>query len=352
MLGAILASAVVLFGLLLYTIMPGGAKQKERNKFFGRSFAHRGLHTRDQKIPENSMAAFRRAVEAGYGIELDIQLSKDKKIVVFHDDTLTRACGVDKRVDELTLAELQELPLFGTEERIPLFFDVLMLIQGQVPLIVELKTGRQNADLCKMSSEMMVAYQGPICMESFNPAIVGWFRDRSKTILRGQLSAPAKSFRSLPKMQAFLLSHMMTNGVARPQFIAFRAAKKNLMVKLVHKIGCMSVVWTVDETMDAATYEAENDCVIFQYYEPDVAFKEPEEIRKINGVDDEPFLPSSLFAGKNKKNAPADEPPAQPEETPEEEPAPLEEAPVTPEEEPVSPPPVLKKDGTVSQYDE
>lgn len=320
LIGSIFTSLVVLSFLFLYMIMPGGAKQDERNKFFGRNFAHRGLHSKDQRVPENSLPAFAKAAEAGYGIELDIQLSKDKKIVVFHDDMLTRACGVEKRVDELTFEELRQLRLFDTEETIPLFSEVLELIDGRVPLIVELKTGRQNEDLCKMSAEMMRAYKGPICMESFNPAIVGWFRDHSKHIFRGQLAAPAKDFRSLPKMQAFLLSHLLTNGVSRPQFIAFRAAPKNALVKLVHKIGAMSVVWTVDDTMDAAAYEADNDCVIFQYYLPEPAYKEPELLREINGLVDE-----------------EEEELAQEPELP---------------EEPASIPPQKKADGSISEYDE
>lgn len=102
-------------------------------------FAHRGFFTPDQRIPENSMPAFLAAAENGYGIEMDIQLTKDNQVVVFHDHTLTRMCGIDLPVRELTYEELQKFPLAGTQERIPLFKDVLKAVHGRVPLLVEIK---------------------------------------------------------------------------------------------------------------------------------------------------------------------------------------------------------------------
>ena len=96
----------------LFLLAPGASSKRQRAPFWGVNFAHRGLHTRDKSVPENSMEAFRLAAEAGYGIELDVQLSKDGQVVVFHDDTLSRVCGVDGRVDEKTYEELRQLSLF------------------------------------------------------------------------------------------------------------------------------------------------------------------------------------------------------------------------------------------------
>ena len=130
---------VALFCLYFYCIMPRLSRKKEAQAFLHHLFAHRGLFAKDQSIPENSMAAFSNAVAHGYGIELDIQLTKDKQLVVFHDHTLTRMCGIDLPVCEMTYEELRKYTLLDTDERIPLFKDVLDLVNGKVPLLVEIK---------------------------------------------------------------------------------------------------------------------------------------------------------------------------------------------------------------------
>ena len=121
----------VLLGMWLFLIAPGRSSRAERTPFEGRAFAHRGLYKLDQSIPENSLPAFQRAVENGYGAELDVQRTKDGQIVVFHDDSMRRACGVDRPIRDFTYEELQQFPLFGTQERIPLFSDVLRIFNGK-----------------------------------------------------------------------------------------------------------------------------------------------------------------------------------------------------------------------------
>ena len=152
--GWILALAV-LAGLWLFLIAPGRASREKRAPFEGRAFAHRGLYEPDQSVPENSLEAFRRAVEAGCGAELDVQRTRDGQIVVFHDDSMQRACGVDKPIRDFTYEELQAFPLFGTEARIPLFSDVLAVFGGKQPLIVELKYGPDWALLCEATRRML-----------------------------------------------------------------------------------------------------------------------------------------------------------------------------------------------------
>ena len=143
----LLGAAAVLAPLAM--LFPGGSTRRQRAPFQGVNFAHRGLHTRDRAVPENSLEAFRLAARAGYGIELDVRLTRDGQVVVFHDNDLKRLCGVDKRVDELDWAELQKLKLCGSEEGIPLFSDALDVIRGRGPLIVELKNGPRNRELCE-----------------------------------------------------------------------------------------------------------------------------------------------------------------------------------------------------------
>ena len=262
--GCLLAAPVVL-------LAPGQAAESKKTPFLGRNFAHRGLHSEDQRVPENSLRAFALAAEAGYGMELDVQLSKDGQVVVMHDDTLDRACGVAARVDELELDELKKLPLFGTDERIPLFSEVLALVNGRTPLIVELKNGPRNDELCEKTWALLRTYPGAYCIESFNPLIVAWFRFHAPTVLRGQLAQlPEEYVRAGRKLaEALILGNTLLNVAARPQFIAYRIGPKPVTVQFAEALGAMPFGWT-SHSRDS---EAGRDAVIFEYYRPDVRFK-------------------------------------------------------------------------------
>ena len=130
---------VIILLLYLWLIKPGIADRPDIASLMGHYYAHRGLHDNETDAPENSMNAFKKAIDAGYGIELDVQLTKDRIPVVFHDETLKRVCGVDGRVRDYTYEELQQFRLCRSDERIPLFSDFLKLVDGKVPLIIEIK---------------------------------------------------------------------------------------------------------------------------------------------------------------------------------------------------------------------
>lgn len=262
----------ILFFLVLL-ILPGRSTASMRAPFLHRNMAHRGLHTKDKKVPENSLAAFKAAVDAGYGIELDIQFSKDEKIVVFHDDTLKRVCGIEGRVDDYTYEELQKFSLCGTNEHIPLFTDFLAVVNGSVPFILEFKNGPKNDLLCEHAYEILKEYNGDYCIESFQPLIVGWFKRNAPHVLRGQLSAPVSDFKGqLNKFNAFFLSRLLTNVVCRPHFIAYHKEKRSWLVKLTDHLGAMRVVWTVRDSDDHKQLESINDTVIFEFYHPEVKY--------------------------------------------------------------------------------
>ena len=261
---------IVATALPLALLAPGRATKRQKAPFWGVNFAHRGLHTRDKSIPENSLPAFERAARAGYGIELDVQLSKDGRVVVFHDDTLDRVCGVHARVDEKTWAELQELRLCGTEYGIPLFSEVLKTVRGRGPLIVELKNGRHNRELCEKTYAMLQDYRGEACIESFNPLIVAWFRFHARDLLRGQLASPTRDYlKDMGRGRAFLLSHCLMNIFSRPQFIAYKIGYRPPTVRLAEQLGAMKVGWTSHEPRN----ENRRDAVIFEFYRPKVQYK-------------------------------------------------------------------------------
>ncbi len=270
--GKLCLCAAAAAALPVFLAAPGRASRRDKAPFFGRNFAHRGLHSRDKSVPENSLEAFRLAAEAGYGAELDVQLSKDGQVVVFHDDTLDRVCGVHGRVDEFSFEELQTMRLCGTEHRIPLFSEVLRTVRGRGPLIVELKNGRRNRELCEKTYALLESYEGQACIESFNPLIVAWFRIHGRDLVRGQLAAPMKEYTKdgRSKAQAFVLSRCLLNFLARPQFIAYDLAPRPLIVRLSELLGAMKVCWT---SHDPAS-EKGKDAVIFEFYRPALRFRE------------------------------------------------------------------------------
>ncbi len=264
-----LGAAAVLTPLAM--LFPGGSTKRQRAPFLGMNFAHRGLHTRDRSIPENSLPAFENAAREGYGMELDVQLSKDGQVVVFHDDTLDRVCGVHARVDEKTWAELQELRLCGTEYGIPLFSEVLQTVRGRGPLIVELKNGRRNRELCEKTYALLAEYRGEACIESFNPLIVAWFRFHAPDLLRGQLAEQPEMYagEGIGRLGGWVLGNTLLNFAARPGFIAYRIGPKTAGVRVAEALGALRVGWT----SHSPASEIKRDTVIFEFYRPPVRFK-------------------------------------------------------------------------------
>lgn len=274
----ILLAAASLYLFLLYP----GKTIKERMLVFGQyRIAHRGLFNNITSAPENSLAAFQKAVDAGFGIELDVQLTKDREVVVIHDGDLHRTSGVNEKISDCTYAMLQEYRLFRSDEKIPKFSDVLSLVNRTVPIIVELKNSSSSdyAELCERTAACLDTYNGIFCIESFNPMIVHWFRINRPKYLRGFLSTDyhkelaALTCVQLPKLtflQKFTLTNCLMNSYIRPDFIAYNIQYRN---QLSYRIctglfGIVKVGWTIrsKEELDAA--ESSFDVIIFDSFLP------------------------------------------------------------------------------------
>jgi len=271
MIAVIIAAAlIVVFALYIFLLASGRLPKAAPSVLWQTRYAHRGLHDKENTLPENSLAAFAAAVEAGYGIELDINLTTDDQVVVFHDDDLKRMCGVERRIADCSWEELQACRLAGTEHGIPLFSEMLSLVNGRVPLVIELKNTKRNATLCEKAAAMLDAYTGPYCIESFHPGIVAWFRKHRPGVVRGQLAAGIREYGGQPWWQGLLLSSMLTNVWARPHFAAFRHqdAHGRLRLKLFRLTGGKLVAWTVRDTDDIAWCERFFDAIIFEYFQP------------------------------------------------------------------------------------
>jgi glycerophosphoryl diester phosphodiesterase len=272
----VIGIVLIFLAALIFCIAPGKMSpeaKKTAKIFYGLNCAHRGLHSEDQKIPENSLPAFAAARQGKYGVELDVQLSKDNQVVVFHDDDLLRVCGVDARVNSKTFYELSELKLLDTEDKIPLLTEVLEVL-GDTPVIVELKSaGSMNTKLCEETLKILRERGIHWCIESFDPRVGAWFRKNAPDVLRGQLSCPPTKFSGISKIQSILLGNLLTNFMSRPHFIAFSNTRRPLTVKLCHTMKPMKIIWTVLPTADIEECERENDAVIFEYYEPSPTYR-------------------------------------------------------------------------------
>lgn len=242
-------------------------RPKEMPKVY---YAHRGLHDNGSKAPENTLAAFQRAVDAGYGIELDVQLTKDGQVVVAHDFHLKRICGVDATIDSLTYKELQAYTVKKSKEHIPLFRDVLKLVDGKVPLIVELKVKDWKSDIAKKTDALLRSYDGVYCIESFHPAGLLWYRRHHPEICRGQLSCYYFEDEETRTPFHWVLTHLMLNFLTAPDFIAYDCLhKRELSMNLCRNIfGCPAVAWTIKSQTQLDECRSYFDYFIFERFTP------------------------------------------------------------------------------------
>ncbi len=259
----------LLAGLYLFCLA-GRRNHPLLKKLTGWKYAHRGLHREGR--PENSMAAFRAALDKGYGVELDIHLLKDGSLAVFHDGTLKRMAGADIKVEDLTADDLKNYPLAGTQEIIPLFEDVLALFDGKAPMVVELKCVDGNhAALCQAALQRLDVYKGDFCMESFDPRAVNWLRKNRPDICRGQLAENwYLSELKLHWALKFILTFHISNVFTRPDFIAYKYAHRKVFGTQVCRklLGLQGVSWTLKTQQEFDTATKEGWMPIFEGFEP------------------------------------------------------------------------------------
>lgn len=266
----LICCAVVLAVLYLLMIMPRMLRRADDKPFRGVLYAHRGLHDNASQAPENSMAAFQKAVEGGYGIELDVQLTKDKVPVVFHDYTLKRVCGAEGKVCEYTFEELQKFNLCQSEEKIPRFEDVLAMIDGKVPLIIEYKVEATDPSVCALADQILRAYDGLYCIESFNPLALLWYRRNHPQIMRGQLSDGFWKRGELKGVLYMILENLLLNFLAKPDFVAYNhKEERNLSRRLCRSLyRNTAVAWTIKNEEELAAARRNFDMFIFDSFVP------------------------------------------------------------------------------------
>ena len=238
-------------------------------------YAHRGLHDLSRDIPENSLPAFRRAIEYGFGAELDVHLLSDKSLAVFHDSALERMTGREGVIEDLTAAQLEEYTLGGTNETIPQLFEVLELFDAaKLPLVVEIKTrGGNHEALTARTVEELDRFRVPYVIESFDPRCLLWLRKNRPEIIRGQLAqdflAPGASA-GMGRAADRTLTRMVFNRSTKPDFVAYRFEDRNTpAMRLVRRLHSAEVFyWTIRTQEDLELAEEEGAQAIFEGFIP------------------------------------------------------------------------------------
>lgn len=266
MVGLVLTAGLMIL-IYLFMLAPRMTQRRRMKPFLENYWAHRGLHSMEKGIPENSMAAFKMAVKEGMGIELDVHMTKDRRLVVFHDDTLERVCGKPGQVEEMVYRELEECHLCGTSERIPLFSDVLRYVNGRVPLLIEVKLPSKNTEICVHLTEQLKEYNGPYLVQSFNCLVLGWLKRHRADILRGQLSSDlVKSDKTPHYLLRFCVKYLLSNCYTRPDFISYKLTDTdNISLWLIQHLFLAPVaVWTVRSAQAMAEARMRFNMYIFE----------------------------------------------------------------------------------------
>jgi len=270
---AVIAAAAVLFGIYLLLMAPRPRNPVMLEQFLGGQFAHRGLHDKENGVPENTLLAFQRAVEHGYGMEFDVRFTKDKQLVIMHDDSVERMTGVKALTSQTDLQQLMQLRVGGTDQRIPRFEQVLELVDGRTPLIVELKVcGDDFAQLGQAVCGMLDKYSGPYVIESFDPRLVHWLRKNRPDVVRGQLMEYYRRHGSkdFPAVLDFIIHSHIINCFGRPDFVAINHADRDtLPMRLSRRIfRTPEFDWTVRSQAEADASRADGSAYIFEGFIP------------------------------------------------------------------------------------
>lgn len=256
---------IALCAALFFALTAPGMERARVRRWQGACFAHRGLHGPDRA--ENSLAAFEAACQAGYGVELDVRLSRDGQPVVFHDGTLGRLCGDPRRPEELTVRQLKALSLRPSGDSIPTLDEALACLAGRVPVLVEIKSSRRLFRLTDAACARLRTYSGEYLVQSFHPACLWRLRWTAPEMARGQLLASrggrdGNAFRAIGSV----LAGLTVNALSRPDFVSYDISDAcNPAPRLQRALYATPMAaWTVRTQEELALARSRGEMVIFE----------------------------------------------------------------------------------------
>jgi glycerophosphoryl diester phosphodiesterase len=233
---------------------------------------HRGYHGGSSACPENSLSAFERAVRRGLAIECDVQLLADDGIAVFHDSNTKRMTGVDRLIAVCDAGQVRSMRLLDSNQTVPLLEDMLDVVGGEVPLLIEMKGFGDMGRFCRALLRKLKGYDGPFALQSFNPKALLWLRLHAPQIPRGQISGSLQDVK-LPWHRKVLVKNLLTNGTTRPHFISYEVECIPHMKRVQKLREQMPVIgWTVSSLEQYKRLKQHCDNVIFEGFDPFAAF--------------------------------------------------------------------------------
>ncbi|MFW5888740.1 MAG: glycerophosphodiester phosphodiesterase family protein [Bacillota bacterium] len=233
--------------------------------------AHRGYHSLDKSIPENSLLAFKKAIDYNYSIEMDINVTKDGQVVVFHDINLKRLCNVNVNLSEVNYDEIKNYHLLDTNEKIPLLKDVLALVNGRVPLLIELKPKGNNKLLCRAFIDAIIAYKGEFAIHSFSPSIVYWFKKNYPEIIRGQVTEYFKADLKMNRFIKYLMRKMTFNFFTKPDFVNYGIKDlPNKYADKIYKKGMTVISYCARNKLEFDMVRKHYDNAVFEFFRPEI----------------------------------------------------------------------------------
>ncbi len=259
---------LALLTLYLFLVAPRMSGKPDMSAMEGYHYAHRGFFNNEGGVPENSLPAFAAAIDAGYAIELDVQLSSDGVAMVFHDASLSRMCGVNGNIWDYTLGELKAMKLMGTEETIPTLEEALALIGGQVPVLVEYKMDKVDDAVCEKGHELLKSYSGAYAIQCFHPLALMWYKKNAPDVPRGQL---AQQFYKVQKYRfdpaRYAMTYLISNVLTRPDFISYKYSDaSSVSLNLCRFMGAKTAAWTLRDPSHYEQVRGEFDFYIFDSF--------------------------------------------------------------------------------------
>jgi glycerophosphoryl diester phosphodiesterase len=263
---------MIFIGVLLFVYVYAiriDSKRVRPLEFMRIPVAHRGLYTKDQRIPENSLAAFQRAVDHQVAIELDVQCSADLVPFVFHDDGLKRMCGVGGILETMKSEEIKPLRLRESEETIPTFAEVLKLVDGKVPLWIEIKTTKRVSLVVERIVGLLEEYHGDYSICSFDPYVLYELKKKHPAILRGIIVEYAMKNKKIKFKNRVILSLSLMNFLIRPDYQSYDVRYRYCPTYQVNRLsGAFSAVWAIGSKSRQEKIKKQCDTVIFEHYLP------------------------------------------------------------------------------------